>query len=395
MIDCTKLLCGTIRQADVLRYGPSDRTPSHLLRFRREKKPIVVWNSTPACNLRCAHCYYSKQIESGGDVLTTEEAKVMIDALAEFGVPVLLFSGGEPLLRRDLFALGTYAVERGLRTVISTNGTLIDPQAAQRIKEAGFSYVGVSLDGMEGTNDYFRGMQGAFRAALHGIRCCTEAGVKVGLRLTLNQHNFRDLSAILDLLEREHIRRACFYHLVYAGRGQDLREVDLTREETRQAVDMLLDRTEDFCRRRVDLEILTVDNHADAPYVLRRIQERAPERAAEVLELLRWNGGNSSGIGIAAVDHRGEVHADQFWQHHSFGNVRERSFGDIWMDTADELLAGLKDRKGLLKGRCAQCQYLDICNGNFRVRAEAVYNDVWAPDPACYLTDDEIGLNGR
>jgi len=394
MIDCTKLLCGTVRQSDVLRYGRDpDRTPSHLLRFKREKKPIVVWNSTPVCNLRCIHCYYSKQIEEGGDALSTDQAKSMIDDLADFKVPVLLFSGGEPLLRADLFDLGRYAVKRGIRTVISTNGTLIDEQAACHIKEAGFSYVGISLDGMEKANDYFRGMEGAFQAALRGIRNCTEAGVKVGLRLTLNQHNFRDLSDILDLLEQERIRRACFYHLVPAGRGRDLQADDLTLEETRQAADMLFDRTEDFCRRGVELELLTVDNHTDAPYIYRRIRERQPERAPEILELLRWNGGNSSGVGIASVDHHGEVHPDQFWQHYSFGNVRERPFGEIWMDTSDELMAGLKDRKKLLKGRCRQCQYLDICNGNFRVRAEAMHDDVWAPDPACYLTDEEIGLN--
>nr|NIP17223.1 SPASM domain-containing protein [Xanthomonadales bacterium]NIU63701.1 SPASM domain-containing protein [Stutzerimonas stutzeri]NIX12013.1 SPASM domain-containing protein [Xanthomonadales bacterium] len=155
------------------------------------------------------------------------------------------------------------------------------------------------------------------------------------------------------------------------------------------------DRTEDFARRGVDTEILTVDNHTDGPYLLRRVQAEQPERAEEVLQLLRWNGGNSTGIGIGAVDHLGNVHADQFWQHYSFGNVRERPFSQIWTDTSDPLMAGLKNRKPLLKGRCAACQYLDICNGNFRVRAEAVYDDVWAHDPACYLTDEEIGLNGR
>ena len=112
-------------------------------------------------------------------------------------------------------------------------------------------------------------------------------------------------------------------------------------------------------------------------------------------QLLRWNGGNSSGIGIGAVDHLGNVHADQFWQHYSFGNVRERPFSRIWTDTSDPLMAGLKNRKPLLKGRCAACKYLDICNGNFRVRAEAIYDDVWAPDPACYLSDEEIGLDGH
>ncbi len=393
MIGCTKLLCGTVTPSDPLRYGRQSKgSPAHLLQFARHKKPVVVWNMTKACNLRCIHCYYTAKAEADPHELTTAQGQALIDDLAEFGSPVLLFSGGEPLLRDDLFALGAYAVGRGVRAVISTNGTLIDRETAHKIEEAGFSYVGISLDGMGQTNDRFRGMSGAFDAALAGMRRCTEAGVKVGLRLTLNKHNYDDLPDILDLLEEEGIRRACFYHLVYAGRGRRLCEDDLSLEESRRAVDMIFDRTEDFHRRGVELEILTVDNHTDGPYLYRRIQERQPERAAEVLELLRWNGGNNSGVGIGAIDHLGNVHADQFWQHYSFGNVRQRKFSAIWQDTSDPLMAGLKNRKPLLKGRCAACQYLDICNGNFRVRAEAVYGDVWAPDPACYLTDEEIGI---
>jgi 12,18-didecarboxysiroheme deacetylase len=395
MIGVTKLLCGKVTPSDALRYGRrSDRSPSHLLQFTQDKKPIVVWNSTKACNLRCIHCYYTARAQADPNEMSTSEAKTMIDDLAAFGAPVLLFSGGEPLMRDDLYELGAYAVARGLRTVISTNGTLIDRHAAVRIKEAGFSYVGISLDGIGATNDRFRGMTGAFDAALAGIRACTEAGVKTGLRLTLNRHNYEDLNGIFDLLEEEQIRRACFYHLVYAGRGARIQSDDLSLEETRAAVDLIFDRTEDFSRRGVDIEILTVDNHADGPYLLRRVQAEQPERAGEVTQLLRWNGGNSSGIGISDVDHLGNVHADQFWQHHSFGNVRERPFSEIWTDLGDPLMSGLKDRKPLLQGRCATCQYLDICNGNFRVRAEAVYDDVWAPDPACYLDDEEIRRNG-
>lgn len=391
MIGVSKLLCGTITPADALRYGRrSGASPSHLLQFSADKKPIVVWNSTQACNLACLHCYYSARAQKDPAELSTLEAKAMIADLARFGAPVLLFSGGEPLLRDDLYELGAYAVERGIRTVISTNGTLIDRAAARRIREAHFSYVGVSLDGIQSTNDRFRGRPGAFDAALAGIRSCTEAGVRVGLRLTLNRHNVDDLNPIFDLLEAERIRRACFYHLVYAGRGKRMQHDDLTLAESRAAVGLIFQRTEDLHARHVDLEILTVDNHADGPHLLRRVQERQQERAAEVLQLLRWNGGNSSGIGIADVDHQGYVHADQFWQHYAFGNVRERPFGEIWMDTSDPLMAGLKDRKRFLKGRCAACRYLEICNGNLRVRAEAVYGDLWAPDPACYLTDQEV-----
>jgi radical SAM protein with 4Fe4S-binding SPASM domain len=386
MIGVTKLLCDKVTPGDTLRYRR---------RSTGDRKPICVWNSTKACNLRCMHCYYTAHAQPDPDELTTPEAKAMIDDLAAFGVPVLLFSGGEPLLREDLFELGAYAVERGLRTVISTNGTLITGAAAARIKEAGFSYVGISLDGIGETNDRFRGARGAFDAALGGIRACTEANVRTGLRLTLNQHNCQDLDGIFELLEEENIRRACFYHLVYAGRGARIQEDDLSLEESRDALDLIFDRTEALNGHGLEIEILTVDNHTDAPYLLRRVQERQTERADEVLQLLRWNGGNASGIGISSVDHRGDVHADQFWQHYSFGNVRQRRFGEIWTDTSDALMAGLKDRKPLLKGRCADCQYLDLCNGNFRVRAEAVYGDVWAPDPACYLTDEEIGIDGH
>jgi radical SAM protein with 4Fe4S-binding SPASM domain len=252
--------------------------------------------------------------------------------------------------------------------------------------------VGISLDGIGETNDRFRGMSGAFDAALRGFHRCQEAGMRTGLRLTLNKHNVQDLSNILDLLGEERIPRACFYHLVYAGRGRRMREDDLTLGETRAAVDMIFDRALAFHRQGVEIEMLTVDNHADGPYLLRRVARGQPDRYEEVLALLRANGGNASGVGIAAVDHRGYVHADQFWQHYAFGNVRQRPFGEIWTDTSDPLMAGLKDRRPLLKGRCARCRYLDLCNGNFRVRAEAVHRDVWASDPACYLTDEEIGL---
>jgi radical SAM protein with 4Fe4S-binding SPASM domain len=235
-------------------------------------------------------------------------------------------------------------------------------------------------------------MPGAFDAALKGIAACKRQGIKVGLRFTINKRNYEDVGAIFDLIERERIDRACFYHLVYSGRGTGMREDALAPEQTRQVVDLIIDRAADFHRRGLDKDILTVDNHADGVYLYLRMLREGSARAGEVLQLLRWNGGNSTGIGIADVDNQGSVHPDQFWWHHTVGNVRQRKFGDIWTDTSDPILAGLKDRKPLLHGRCAACKHLDICNGNFRVRAEAVHGDVWAPDPACYLTDEEIGL---
>jgi 12,18-didecarboxysiroheme deacetylase len=397
LIGISKLYCGTVEPSDALRYGrESGKLPSHLLQFSKDKKPVVVWNMGRRCNLHCVHCYAQSQDIEYKDELTTRQGKDLIDDLAEFGSPVILFSGGEPLMRKDMPELAQYATSKGMRAVISTNGTLIDEKTAKVLKEIGLSYVGVSLDGMRETNDKFRGMKGAFDAALQGMRNCKKEGIKVGLRLTINKKNAADIPAIFDLLEEEGIPRVCFYHLVYAGRGSKLVEDDLTHEESRKVLDLIMDKTKAMHDKGFPMEVLTVDNHCDGPYVYFRLLKENPERAADVYELLMMNQGNSTGIGIGCVSWDGSVHADQFWRHYSFGNVKERKFSEIWTDTNDELMAGLKNRKPLIKAnadRCAKCKWFDICNGNFRVRAEAIYDNVWADDPACYLTKEEIGYD--
>ena len=391
MIGISKLYCGTVEPSDALRYGRhSKQLPSHLLQFSSDKKPVVVWNATRRCNLKCVHCYAHATGEAAKDELSTEEGKVLLDDLAQFGCPVVLFSGGEPLVRQDLVELADYAVKLGMRAVISTNGTLITRAVAQDLKDVGLSYVGISLDGMREVNDRFRGVRGSFNRAMAGIAHCQQAGIKVGLRFTINRMNAAEIPAIFDLLEERNIPRVCFYHLVYAGRGSELMEEDLSLEETREVVDLIIDRTQDLHERGIPKEVLTVDNHADGPYVYLRLLREGSERAQEVLELLKMNEGNSSGRGIGCVSWDGQVHADQFWRHHSFGNVRQRPFSEIWSDMSDPLMARLKNKKEYVTGRCASCHWLDVCAGNFRVRAEAAKGDLWAPDPACYLTDEEI-----
>lgn len=390
MISVSRLLCGFAAPGDYLRYRAGD--DSKPKKGASEQRPIVVWNCTRRCNLHCVHCYANSSDRTYNGELSTVEAKSFIEDLSDFGVPVLLFSGGEPLLRDDIFDLAAHARNLGIRPVLSTNGTLITEEVAQRIKEIGFGEAGISLDGVGASNDRFRGLKGAYDAALRGIRNCITLGQKVSLRFTITRSNYRDIPAIFDLIEQEKIDRACFYHLAYVGRADRMRADDPSAEETRAVVDLISQRTLDLHKRGLHKEILTVDNHADGVYLYRKVQIEQPERAAEVFELLSRNGGNNSGLRIGAVDNLGNVHADQFWWHYAFGNIRERKFGDIWLDTSDPLMRGLKDRKPLLKGRCASCQYLDICKGNLRVRAEAAYGDVWAEDPACYLTDEEIGI---
>ncbi|MBW2558577.1 MAG: 12,18-didecarboxysiroheme deacetylase [Deltaproteobacteria bacterium] len=391
MIGISKLYCGGVEPSDVLRYGAeSGKLPSHLLQFSSDKRPVVVWNVTRRCNLKCVHCYSSSQnIKYSGD-LTTEEGKVLISDLASFGCPVILFSGGEPLIREDLPELVQFAVDKGIRAVISTNGTLITEEKARIFAGIGLSYMGVSLDGTGEIHDRFRGVKGAFDAAVRGIRNCQDAGIKVGVRFTITGENSAEIPAIFDFIEKNNIPRACFYHLVYSGRGSKLADNDLSHVQTREVVDLIMDRTRDFFDRGMPKEILTVDNHADGPYIYLRLLREDPKRAADVLALLRMNEGNNSGRGIGCVSWDGEVYADQFWRDISFGNVRKRPFSDIWLDTSNELMARLKDKKSYVTGRCANCRWLDVCGGNFRARAEAVTGDIWGPDPACYLTDEEI-----
>lgn len=391
MIGISKLYCGTVEPSDALRYGrASSRLPSHLLQFSRDKRPVVVWNITKQCNLKCIHCYAHAKNTPFDNELSTKDGKNLIDDLARFNVPVLLFSGGEPLIRKDLPELAAYTVEKGIRAVISTNGTLISQKTAHLLKDIGLSYVGISLDGMEKINDRFRGVKGAFQSALDGINNCKEAGIKVGLRFTINKFNESEISKIFTLLDEMEIPRVCFYHLVYAGRGSKLVEEDLSHEETRAAVDLIIDLTKKLHEDGKPKEVLTVDNHADGPYIYLRLLKENPKRAEEVLELLKMNEGNNSGRGIGCISWDGEVHADQFWRHYSFGNILKRPFSEIWTDTSDPLMKKLKEKKKYVKGRCSTCRWLDICAGNFRVRAEAVTDDVWATDPACYLTDEEI-----
>ncbi len=393
MIGISKLYCGTVEPSDVLRYGSaSKKLPSHLLQFSADKKPVVVWNCTQRCNLKCVHCYAQSADQQYTGEMTTPEGLALLEDLAQFGSPVVLFSGGEPLMRKDLLELAGRAVELGLRAVISTNGTMIDEKKAEQLREIGLSYVGVSLDGMEETNDKFRGMKGAFAKSLTAIRNCRKAGIKVGLRFTINKRNVADVADIFSLLTDENIPRVCFYHLVYSGRGSALMAEDLDHQQTRRVVDLIIDRTAQLHKQGTAKEVLTVDNHTDGPYLyLRMLREKNP-RAKDVMELLRMNAGNSSGRGIGCVSWDGAVHADQFWRHVTFGNVRERKFSEIWTDLSHPLMAKLKDKRPYLKGRCAACKFKDICGGNFRVRAEAATGDLWAPDPACYLSDEEIGI---
>ncbi len=391
MIGCTKLLCGTATVSDAVKYKgmPSNEIPAKMLQFSTESRPLVVWNMTRRCNLRCMHCYIQSEDKDYSGELTTEEAKEFIDDLAKAEVPVLLFSGGEPLIRKDFYELARYATDKKIRAVVSTNGTLITKEAAKKMKESGIEYVGISLDGGPETHNKFRGQPNAFEKSIEGIKNAMDEGLRAGVRFTLNQLNYDDLDEVIDIVVREGIPRFCMYHLVYAGRGKEIAELDVTKDQSREVIEKLMKKSIELHDAGVDVEILTTDNHADGAYIYDYVLENEPERADEVMELLKMHGGCSAGHKFANVDNLGNVHACQFWGHKTLGNVREKPFSEIWNDPDNEFLAMMREKHKHLKGKCGKCKHNTICGG-CRIRAEAIHGDIWEEDPQCYLTEDEI-----
>ncbi|MBF0369020.1 MAG: heme d1 biosynthesis radical SAM protein NirJ [Magnetococcales bacterium] len=352
--------------------------------------PVVVWNLIRRCNLDCRHCYSASSDRDFEGELSTEECFGVLEDMKRFGVPAVILSGGEPLLRPDLFDIAKKAKELGFYLGLSSNGTVMDPATADRIADAGFNYVGVSLDGLEAHHDHIRGRTGAFQEALTGIRNCRKVGVRVGLRFTLTRDNGEDLGKILDLMTAESLNRIYLSHWNYAGRGRANRLEDAAHQMTRRAMTHLFETTLDDIENGRDREFVTGNNDADGVFFLQWLREKKPALADKAeAALIRW-GGNASGVGIANIDNRGGVHPDIFWWNHHLGNVQERPFSEIWSDESDALLAGLRQRPRPVTGRCGSCRYLNICGGNTRVRAFQVTGDPWSEDPGCYLTDEEI-----
>ncbi len=356
--------------------------------------PVVIWNLIRRCNLACKHCYAtSADIDFAGELDTAEVFAVM-DDLKAFGVSVLILSGGEPLLRPDIFEISARAKSMGFYVGLSSNGTLIDDANIADIERIGYDYVGVSLDGMRDTHDRFRRKQGAFDESIRGIRLCRDAGIKIGLRFTLTQDNAAELPDLLQLMRDEEIDKFYLSHLNYAGRGNRNRDSDLHHRMTRKAMDLMFETCWQDVQAGIKREFVTGNNDADGVYLLHWAERRLPEHVDALRrQLLRW-GGNSSGVNIANIDNLGNVHPDTMWWDYSIGNVRQRPFSQIWQDTSDPLMAGLKAVRRPLEGRCAICKHLDICGGNSRTRAWQLTGNPWAEDPGCYLSDAEIGVAG-
>lgn len=359
---------------------------------RNPPGPVVIWNLIRRCNLTCKHCYSISADTDFPNELSTAQIFEVMEDLKQFGVPVLILSGGEPLLRPDIFDIARRSKDMGFYTALSTNGTLIDENNIEQIAAMGFDYLGISIDGIAETHDKFRRKEGAFEASIKGLRLCHDKGIKVGLRFTMTQDNAAELPKLLQLMDDEKIDKFYFSHLNYAGRGNKNRKDDTHFKTTRWAMNLLFERAMADSKAGRNTEFVTGNNDADGVYLLHWVEKHYPEQAEHIQAKLRQWGGNSSGVNISNIDNQGRVHPDTMWWHYDLGNVKERPFSEIWQDTSDPIMAGLKQHPRPVKGRCGDCNYLDICNGNTRVRALQLTDDPWAEDPACYLTDAEISL---
>ncbi len=357
---------------------------------RRASGPVVIWNLVRRCNLNCKHCYSTSADTDFKGELSTGEVMAVLDQLKAARVPALILSGGEPLLRPDLYEIAARARELGFHLSLSSNGTLLDAAHAARLAAAGFDYVGVSLDGIEATHDRFRRMNGAFTQAIAGLRIARDAGLRVGVRMTLTEANAAELPSVVALAEAEGIDKFYLSHFNYAGRGRSHRDDDARHAGTRAAVEWLFEHVWARAQQGSAGDFVTGNNDADGVFLLYWIARQWPERVADMRErLVNW-GGNATGVGVANIDNLGNVHPDTMWWQLSLGNVRERPFGEIWADRSHPLMRGLAARPRPLQGRCATCLHRDICNGNTRARAYAVSGNPWAQDPGCYLSDAEI-----
>lgn len=381
MINVSKLYCGLAGESDHLRYAD----PASF-------GPVVVYNCTSRCNLNCLHCYSSSQSSAGDTELITAEAKSLLSQLAEINCSVLLFSGGEPLLRHDLFELLAEAHRLNLRTVLSTNGTLIDSATAKKLAELTVAYVGVSLDGHEQFHDKFRGSKGSFKAALAGIENCKKAGIRTGLRFTITKTNANQVPVLFDIAASAGVRRICFYHLIHTGRAKDFSDQTLTPQQSRQTVDTIIERTSDSVQKGLVDEVLTVDNHCDGPYLLVRMQKENNSRLENARRLLLANGGNKVGEKLVCVSWDGTVHPDQFWRNYSLGSAKDKIFKQIWENSTEPVLGKLRNKSNFADPRCLKCKWFNLCKGNYRFLGPDPAEKNWLNEPSCYLTDQEIGI---
>lgn len=339
-----------------------------------------VWEMTTKCNLKCVHCHAAGGA-TGSDELTTDQAKNLLDSLSRVkNFRMMAFTGGEPLMRPDLFELLAYARELGFTNTIATNATLIDDRVAQRLRDHGVVIAAVSLDGFTAeTHDRIRGLPGSFENALQGMQCLTRAGILLHVNITAMEYNVPQLNMLMDLVDELSASILLIYQLVPVGRGRAIQDAALSREANEWLANFMA-----RAQRRTDAIMEPVAGPQYWPLLLKRARmtHGLPLFLAE-----KMFHGCSAGRGFVYIKPDGEVWPCPFIEV-SCGNVREKSFIDIWSESS--VLDQLRRREWLLKGQCSQCKYRRLCGG-CRGRALALTGDILAEDPCCFIHEGTDG----
>ncbi|NPA29956.1 MAG: radical SAM protein [Epsilonproteobacteria bacterium] len=347
---------------------------------------IAIWNFTNRCNLACRHCY-SYADPNQEDFLSTDFILAQIPRLKAGGIKFVIFSGGEPLIRKDIFQIAEAMRNEGIVTYLSTNGLYITPKNVDRIIET-FNYIGISIDGIEAVHDDFRGLPGAYRKSLDAIALIQKHGGNAGIRFTLTKETEESFYPIFDLAEQIGVDKIYISHLVYSGRGLENLKIDITPEARREYVNFMIDKAFAYHEAGRGIDIVTGNMEMDAVLFLRRFAERYPQLKEEMARRLKNWGGNSAGRKLVNIDWMGRVKPDPFFPEY-IGDMTQKPFDALWLDEENNLLKRLREHPRRLGGKCADCGVVDICNGGSRSRAWAMSGNLWAEDPSCYLTEDE------
>ncbi|MDD1677725.1 MAG: radical SAM protein [Methanomicrobiales archaeon] len=385
MIRLSRIIHGRRTIGDLIkqRTKPGGEITGKYLAFSEMKNPVIFWNITGQCNLACSHCYLGAGDKSW-DELSTSECCALIDDLSAAHVPLLIISGGEPLVRGDLWEILAHAQEKGIKTALSSNGTLIDRDIAGRLREAGVEYVGISLDGATAaTHDRIRGIPGSFEQSLEGLRSCVSAEIPCGIRMTVTRENQHEVSPLIDLALCLSVPRFCLYWLVPSGRGSAAyRKKQITAEAATQILGELCSRA-----REIDpeiLEILTVDAPQDSIHLLSFLEhEHSPGCGHAAALLCRQGCSCSAGERIANIDPGGDLYPCQFAQTPEFllGNVRKTPFSVLWEGRGNSS----RSFTGPAGDGCTTCLSYEYCRGGCRIRARFSHNGLGADDPLCIL----------
>jgi len=368
---------------------------SNLLKSSLEGKPsrvldgsIAIWNFTNRCNLSCLHCYSRADLDAV-DALSTGDIMETLPKLKENGVKFIIFSGGEPLTRKDIYEIADKCHDLGIITYLSTNGLYTKQSNAKKILDT-FDYVGISIDGSPEVHDTFRGLKGAFEESMKAVDLLNSYNqTKVGIRFTLTKDTHDDLGFIFDLAEKHNIPKIYISHLVYSGRGLDNLKMDISKEQRLKAVNFIIDKAFEYQENGTDIEIVTGNMEMDAILFFERFSHKYPHLSEDMRDRLVSWGGNSAGRKLLNIDSFGSVKPDPFFPE-TIGNILTEEFSDIWTNHPVPLLKKLRTHPREISGKCHTCEQIDICNGGSRSRAYAIYDDMWAEDPSCYLSDKQM-----